>query len=42
MRQRGTKFHPGTNVGCGKDHTLFAKSDGVVQFRIKGPKQKIR
>ena len=40
VRQRGTKFHPGTNVGCGKDHTLFAKSDGVVQFRIKGLKQR--
>jgi large subunit ribosomal protein L27 len=35
VRQRGTKFHPGTNVGMGKDHTLFAKSDGTVQFRRK-------
>lgn len=38
VRQRGTKFHPGTNVGCGKDHTLFAKSAGIVQFQVKGPK----
>lgn len=36
VRQRGTKFHPGDNVGCGKDHTLFAKSEGKVQFQIKG------
>tara|TARA_B100000029_G_C16794406_1_gene674268 strand:- start:66 stop:326 length:261 start_codon:yes stop_codon:yes gene_type:complete len=40
VRQRGTKFHPGVNVGCGKDHTLFAKADGVVEFRIKGPKKR--
>ncbi len=33
VRQRGTKFHPGQNVGIGRDHTLFAKADGVVQFR---------
>jgi len=33
VRQRGTKFHPGRNVGMGKDHTLFALSDGTVQFR---------
>ncbi|KOF03822.1 50S ribosomal protein L27 [Roseivirga seohaensis subsp. aquiponti] len=33
VRQRGTKHHPGTNVGIGKDHTLFALSDGVVEFR---------
>ena len=32
VRQRGTKFHPGVNVGLGKDHTLFAKSNGVVKF----------
>ncbi len=38
VRQRGTKFHPGTNVGCGKDHTLFAKEDGYVVFQVKGPK----
>jgi len=35
VRQRGTRFHPGENVGIGKDHTLFALSDGVVQFRYK-------
>ncbi|MAI42920.1 MAG: 50S ribosomal protein L27 [Gammaproteobacteria bacterium] len=40
VRQRGTKFHPGVNVGCGKDHTLFAKSDGVVDFQVRGPKQR--
>jgi len=39
VRQRGTKFHPGTNVGIGKDHTLFALVDGHVEFRTKGPKQ---
>lgn len=33
VRQRGTKFHPGKNVGMGKDHTLFALIEGVVQFR---------
>ena len=33
VRQRGTKFHPGDNVGMGKDHTLFATADGQVQFR---------
>ena len=37
VRQRGTKFHAGSNVGLGKDHTLFAKSDGVVKFEVKGP-----
>lgn len=37
VRQRGTRFHPGNNVGCGKDHTLFAKSDGVVKFHTRGP-----
>ncbi|SIQ80802.1 50S ribosomal protein L27 [Marinobacterium stanieri] len=37
MRQRGTKFHAGENVGLGKDHTLFAKADGVVKFETKGP-----
>jgi large subunit ribosomal protein L27 len=36
VRQRGTKFHPGVNVGIGKDHTLFALVDGQVSFRIKG------
>ena len=34
-RQRGTKWHPGRNVGVGKDHTLFAKIDGKVEFRTK-------
>ena len=38
VRQRGTQFHPGTNVGIGRDHTLFALSDGVVQFERKGPR----
>ena len=36
VRQRGTRFHPGVNVGCGRDHTLFAKADGVVQFSRTG------
>ncbi len=36
VRQRGTKFHPGTNVGVGKDHTLFALVDGEVSFATKG------
>jgi large subunit ribosomal protein L27 len=36
VRQRGTKFHPGTNVGVGKDHTLFALVDGHVAFATKG------
>ena len=35
VRQRGTRHHPGTNVGIGKDHTLFALTDGVVEFRKK-------
>lgn len=35
VRQRGTKFHPGSNVGIGKDHTLFAKSEGKVKFQHK-------
>lgn len=37
VRQRGTKFHAGANVGIGKDHTIFAKADGKVQFEQKGP-----
>ena len=37
VRQRGTKFHPGRNVGCGRDHTLFAKAGGTVSFESKGP-----
>jgi large subunit ribosomal protein L27 len=36
VRQRGTRFHPGTNVGIGKDHTLFALVDGHVVFAVKG------
>jgi large subunit ribosomal protein L27 len=36
VRQRGTQFHAGDNVGMGKDHTLFALKDGKVQFAIKG------
>ncbi|MEX2130824.1 MAG: 50S ribosomal protein L27 [Pseudohongiellaceae bacterium] len=40
VRQRGTRFHAGVNVGCGHDHTLFAKADGVVRFAIKGPKSR--
>ncbi|MGH1470616.1 MAG: 50S ribosomal protein L27 [Cellvibrionaceae bacterium] len=40
VRQRGTRFHPGVNVGIGKDHTLFAKADGVVKFEVKGPKNR--
>ena len=42
VRQRGTRWHAGTNVGMGKDHTLFAKAEGVVQFRTsKGGKQSV-
>ena len=37
VRQRGTKFHAGDNVGCGRDHTLFATAAGVVTFAVKGP-----
>jgi large subunit ribosomal protein L27 len=37
IRQRGTRVHPGENVGMGKDHTLFAKITGKVNFSIKGP-----
>ncbi|AKJ41063.1 50S ribosomal protein L27 [Pragia fontium] len=40
VRQRGTKFHAGTNVGCGRDHTLFALVDGKVKFEVKGPKNR--
>ena len=39
VRQRGTKFHPGVNVGIGKDDTLFAKSDGKVCFEQKGSRK---
>jgi len=40
VRQRGTKFHAGNNMGIGKDHTLFALADGKVQFEVKGPKNR--
>ena len=40
VRQRGSKFHPGTNVGMGNDYTLFATADGHVKFEIKGPLRK--
>ena len=40
VRQRGTKFHAGTNVGIGKDHTLFALTEGKVKFEVKGPKNR--
>jgi len=42
VRQLGTKFHPGQNVGCGRDYTLFAKIDGVVKFEEFGPFKKKR
>lgn len=37
VRQRGTRFHAGRNVGIGRDHTLFAKATGAVKFEVKGP-----
>ncbi len=40
VRQRGTRFHAGTNVGVGRDHTLYAKADGQVKFEKKGPKNR--
>ncbi|MDR3214383.1 MAG: 50S ribosomal protein L27 [Azoarcus sp.] len=40
VRQRGTQYHPGENVGIGKDHTLFALVNGAVQFLVKGPKNR--
>ena len=40
VRQRGTRIHAGDNVGIGKDHTLFAKVNGTIQFRFKGPDHK--
>lgn len=40
VRQRGTKFHAGVNVGLGHDHTLFAKANGKVVFEQKGPKNR--
>jgi large subunit ribosomal protein L27 len=41
VRQRGTQFHAGVNVGLGRDHTLFAKADGRVKFVRKGPKKRV-
>ena len=41
VRQLGTKFHPGNNVGLGKDYTLFAKIDGVVAFEPSGKRKKV-
>ena len=41
VRQRGTRFHAGTNVGVGRDHTLFALVDGRVAFETKGPKKRL-
>ena len=41
VRQRGTKFRPGSNVGCGKDFTLFALIDGIVRFDYDNGKQRI-
>jgi large subunit ribosomal protein L27 len=40
VRQRGTRFHAGPNVGIGKDHTLFALAEGKVKFEVKGPKNR--
>ncbi|QCI24444.1 50S ribosomal protein L27 [Buchnera aphidicola (Muscaphis stroyani)] len=40
VKQRGTKFHPGKNVRCGKDHTIFATANGTVQFKKKGLKKR--
>ncbi len=40
VRQRGTRFHPGRNVGMGKDHTLFALVNGTVKFTVTGPQKK--
>ena len=37
VRQRGTTFHAGSNVGMGRDHTLYALVDGTVEFKVKGP-----
>ena len=41
IRQRGTKFHAGVNVGLGRDHTLYAKANGAVKFEKKGPKNRM-
>ncbi|MEO1201886.1 MAG: 50S ribosomal protein L27 [Pseudomonadota bacterium] len=40
IRQRGTRYHAGENVGVGRDHTLFAKANGKVRFERKGPRQR--
>jgi len=40
VRQRGTKVHPGENVGIGRDHTLFAKITGKVEFNVRGPESR--
>jgi large subunit ribosomal protein L27 len=40
IRQRGTRFHAGSNVGCGRDHTLFATSDGTVRFVERGARKR--
>jgi large subunit ribosomal protein L27 len=40
VRQRGTQFHPGENVGLGKDYTIFATADGHVTFKVKGPQKR--
>ena len=40
VRQRGTKFHPGMNVGIGKDDTLFALTDGAVKYHVQGPRKR--
>ena len=40
VRQRGTHFHAGANVGCGRDHTLFATAAGAVVFACKGPRRR--
>lgn len=41
LRQRGTRYHAGEHVGMGRDHTLFARADGTVQFQRRGPKQRL-
>jgi len=41
LRQRGTQYHPGTHVGMGRDHTLFAKTDGKVEFQRRGPRNRL-
>lgn len=41
IRQRGTRYHAGANVGMGRDHTLFAKASGTVAFQRKGPKNRL-